>query len=329
MDATGNGTGRRREQQRSKLPWNHMEDDAMKIRALLARYAFLVGALALALILSGLVAFLPQAAGQGGMASSRGWSASQPAPAETPLPPGTQGGEPGSSDGSVAAASEALSLAAPSEHLQRAVWRRRRAQDSHQLAANSTAGDDVITLNPTEQANCVYTLTAVDNTTGGANGLPVFSNSPYKTVIQGNGATIERSSAAGTPSFRIFYVGANSVVEISDLTIKNGAVTGANGTTGSGGTPGPPPRPIPARIRRLTAPRPAPEATAGMAGTARQEAGGGAGQGGGVYVAVGGNLTLTNCTVTANRVTGGNGGTGGTGGKWGKWRRGGRCDGYS
>ena len=102
----------RHEQQRPKFPWTDMEDDAMKIRALLTRYAFLVGALALALILAGLVAFLPQAAGQGGMASAPAWSASQPAPAETPLPPGTQGEESGSPAGSVAPASEALSLAA-------------------------------------------------------------------------------------------------------------------------------------------------------------------------------------------------------------------------
>ncbi|MEI6797015.1 MAG: hypothetical protein WCK39_09140 [Methanomassiliicoccales archaeon] len=38
----------------------------MKIRALLARYAFLVGALALALVLSGVMAFSSQATGRAG-----------------------------------------------------------------------------------------------------------------------------------------------------------------------------------------------------------------------------------------------------------------------
>ena len=103
-------------------------------------------------------------------------------------------------------------------------------------------GDDHHRLLVNQQANCVYTLTAVDNTTEGANGLPVFRTAPYKIVIQGNGATIERSSAAGTPAFRIFYVSASSNAGIHDLTLKNGAVTGANGANATDRRrPAPPP----------------------------------------------------------------------------------------
>ena len=105
--------------------------------------------------------------------------------------------------------------------------------------ANTTAGETTIGLNSNQQANCVYTLTAVDNTTNGPNGLPVINRPTYKITIMGNGATIERSSAAGTAEFRILYVSASSNAEIRDLTLKNGAVTGASGANATTpGTPG-------------------------------------------------------------------------------------------
>ena len=67
-------------------------------------------------------------------------------------------------------------------------------------AANANPGADIINL----AASGTYTLTAVDNTGYyGPTGLPVIV-SPI--TINGNGATILRTSAPSTPDFRIFLV---------------------------------------------------------------------------------------------------------------------------
>ncbi len=68
----------------------------------------------------------------------------------------------------------------------------------------------------------------------GPNGLPPISSA---ITIQGNGATIERSIAGGTPNFRFFYVsgdGADTYNPTGDLTLqnvtlKNGKEVGGNG----------------------------------------------------------------------------------------------------
>ena len=68
------------------------------------------------------------------------------------------------------------------------------------ISAISTANGSGGTVTLT--SGCVYTLTAVNNTTdGGGVGLPVIS---ANVTVQGNGATITRSTASGTPVFRIF-----------------------------------------------------------------------------------------------------------------------------
>ena len=71
-------------------------------------------------------------------------------------------------------------------------------------AANANGGANTITL----AANTTFDLTAVNNTTNGANGLPVIGgkNGADNLTIIGNGATIDRSTAAGTPAFRLFDV---------------------------------------------------------------------------------------------------------------------------
>ncbi len=63
--------------------------------------------------------------------------------------------------------------------------------------ASGSYGDDTIQL----QAGATYTLTAVDNTTDGPNGLPSITST---ITIAGQGAAIIRDSAAA--NFRIFYV---------------------------------------------------------------------------------------------------------------------------
>jgi hypothetical protein len=54
-------------------------------------------------------------------------------------------------------------------------------------------------------AGTAFTLTAVDNTTDGATGLPVIAANDTLTIV-GNGDTIQRSTASGIPAFRLFDV---------------------------------------------------------------------------------------------------------------------------
>src|SRR5262249_27460936 len=70
-------------------------------------------------------------------------------------------------------------------------------------AANKAGGANTITL----VANTTFDMTAVNNTSNGANGLPVIGGKKADSLtIIGNGDTIERSTNSGTPSFRLFDV---------------------------------------------------------------------------------------------------------------------------
>src|SRR5262249_60390541 len=64
-------------------------------------------------------------------------------------------------------------------------------------AANQGGGSNTITL----VAGTTFTLTAVDNTTDGATGLPVIAANDNLTII-GNGATIARKNGS-QPAFRL------------------------------------------------------------------------------------------------------------------------------
>jgi hypothetical protein len=93
-------------------------------------------------------------------------------------------------------------------------------------AANLTGGDNTITL----EAGQTYTLTAVDNVpvynglpVSAANGLPVIAANDNLTIL-GKGATIERSSAVGTPAFRLFDVAAGASLTLKDLTLQGGRI---------------------------------------------------------------------------------------------------------
>jgi hypothetical protein len=89
--------------------------------------------------------------------------------------------------------------------------------------ANSTNG--TVTL----ASGCTYTLTAANNTTDGGTGLPVITG---KVTIQGAGATIKRSTAGGTPAFRLFDVASAGHLTLSSMTLSNGLAN--NGVTGGG-----------------------------------------------------------------------------------------------
>ena len=96
---------------------------------------------------------------------------------------------------------------------------------SAMTVANSNGQADVINL----AANGNYVLTAPDNSLNGPNGLPVVNNDAtgLDLTINGNGATIERSTATGTPAFRIFQLNFQAALACNGLTIKNGLLDSA------------------------------------------------------------------------------------------------------
>jgi hypothetical protein len=96
-------------------------------------------------------------------------------------------------------------------------------------AANKHGGSNTITL----AANTPFTLTAVDNTADGATGLPVIKSGDNLTIL-GDGDTIERSSASGTPAFRLLDVASGGALTLQNLTLQNGLAFGS-GTAAQGG----------------------------------------------------------------------------------------------
>jgi hypothetical protein len=87
-------------------------------------------------------------------------------------------------------------------------------------AANAAGGSNTITL----LAGNTFTLTAVDNTTNGATGLPVIAANDNLTIA-GNGNTIERSMASGTPAFRLLEVASGGSLALNNLTLQGGLST--------------------------------------------------------------------------------------------------------
>jgi len=92
----------------------------------------------------------------------------------------------------------------------------------------STCVDHTILNLPT---NVTYTLSGFDNTFTpeglGATGLPIIR---CEVTINGNGSTIVRSTAAGTPAFRLFGIAATGWLHLNNITLRNGYAT----TTGGG-----------------------------------------------------------------------------------------------
>ena len=90
--------------------------------------------------------------------------------------------------------------------------------------ANASAGADTINL----AAGGTYTLTAVDNINNGESGLPAITS---EITINGNGATIQRSSGVGTPSFRVLYVAGPNA---GNLILNRVTIRGGNSLNGGG-----------------------------------------------------------------------------------------------
>ncbi len=91
-------------------------------------------------------------------------------------------------------------------------------------AANAAPAANTITLAAATSAP--YVLTAVNNTTNGATGLPVIAANDNLTIV-GNSDTIERTTATGTPAFRLLRVASGGSLTLENLTLQGGMIEGA------------------------------------------------------------------------------------------------------
>jgi hypothetical protein len=175
--------------------------------------------------------------------------------------------------------------------------------------ANAAGGTNTITLSAAPSSP--YTLTAVDNSSDGATGLPVIAAGDNLTIV-GNGDTIGRSTDSTTPAFRLLDVAAGASLTLEGLTLTNGLASGA-GVSAQGGA-------IYSQgaltLNGVSVQNNTAQGVNGADGANGQPGGaggnGGDAFGGGLYVA-GGTATLSNDTLSGNRAQGGNGGNGGNG----------------
>lgn len=93
---------------------------------------------------------------------------------------------------------------------------------------NANANQDLDVINLSQGGT--YTLTTINNANGwsGPNGLPIITS---RIIINGNGATIKRSIAPGTPDFRVIYIGGAT----ADLTLNAVTITGGRSAQGTPG----------------------------------------------------------------------------------------------
>ncbi len=82
-------------------------------------------------------------------------------------------------------------------------------------ANNNGPGTDTIELAP----GCVYELGVVDNTIDGNNGLPSITSS---IVINGNGATIRRSTLSQKAAIRLFHISQGGDLVLNSVTLLDG-----------------------------------------------------------------------------------------------------------
>lgn len=154
-------------------------------------------------------------------------------------------------------------------------------------ACPAGSGADTIVL----AAGATYTLDTASSTSG-PDGLPPISST---VTIAGNGATITRSTAPGTPAFRLTDVQSGGSLTLSDLAVSNFDSPGSNGAPGQGGAI--------YNLGTLTV------AKSTISGNRAEPGGGVDGRGGGLWN--GGTLTLTNSTISGNTAAGTGGSVGG------------------
>jgi uncharacterized repeat protein (TIGR01451 family) len=96
--------------------------------------------------------------------------------------------------------------------------------------ANGNAQADVINL----AAAGSYTLTTVDNTSAGPNGLPLLTGDSAPLVINGNGALLRRNPASA--DMRLLRLASGSSLTLNNLRLENGRTSDSGGAILSGGT---------------------------------------------------------------------------------------------
>ncbi|HKB04975.1 MAG TPA: hypothetical protein VKD90_22320 [Gemmataceae bacterium] len=165
-------------------------------------------------------------------------------------------------------------------------------------AANQTIEADTITL----VARTTFTLTAVDNTTDGANGLPVIAAGEDLTII-GNGDAIERNTKVA-PAFRLFDIAASATLTLQNVTLQGGLSAGFGAAARGGavyslGS---------LTLNGVTVRNNAARGDQGMNGFLGGPIPGGTAAGGGVYSE--GNLTVVGSSIHNNVATGGRGADG-------------------
>ena len=171
-------------------------------------------------------------------------------------------------------------------------------------AANQQAGSNTITL--AAPISFPYALTALDNATDGATGLPVIVANDNLTII-GNGDTIERSPAAGIPAFRLWDVASGAALTLENLTLQGGSADGS-GVSAWGGA-------IYSQgsltLSGVTVQGNTARGSDGMlgGGIGWDAPAGSDGLGGGLYAA-GGTVTISSSILFDNQALGGNGGNG-------------------
>lgn len=159
-------------------------------------------------------------------------------------------------------------------------------------------------------AGCRYTLSAATDQTDGPSGLASIRSA---VTVVGNGATIERSPAQGTPAFRLFHVASGGTLTLRDLAIINGRSEGAAAPAGQAGADG-------KGVAAGGGSKDGETGKPGDPGRASPRAGGN-GLGGGIYNR--GTLRLERVTMSGNAALGGAGGSGGNGGSGSGGGRGG------
>jgi len=157
-------------------------------------------------------------------------------------------------------------------------------------AANAAGGSNTITL----VAGKTFTLNAVNNTTDSPTGLPIIATKDNLSIV-GNGDTIERSTATGTPAFRLLDVAGGASLTLANLTLQGGlAVTAGIVGSAEGGA-----------IRNQGALILNGVTVQNNVAQGSGYISGGTGAGGGIYSS--GSLTLQSCTIQNNQALGGNG----------------------
>lgn len=94
-------------------------------------------------------------------------------------------------------------------------------------AANQAGGSNTILL----AANTTFDLTMVNNTSDGANGLPVIVANNNLTISGQGGDILQRDPAAA--AFRLFDVASGASLALTNLTLQNGQARGFRGSAAS------------------------------------------------------------------------------------------------